>query len=418
MNNKLGDQINMSKESLPSWFGDDFMESFLTESGTKADETKVVNLEIKSRLGVEKTHFSNIYRVKAELNLTKNGETKTVIKYLVIKERSSDKFIRDVVEGGKLVEKEYLMYKEILPLMKKTMNNFYISPKYYDTKLPNIFVLEDLNERGYSMCDRLKGLDFDHSAKFMEALASFHAVSVAIHKQNPIMIMSIGEEYLHTLEESHNDDFVSSWVTKFYKAVETWDGYERYSKMIHDLITTFPDRLHEVFTLRKHLNVLNHGDTWTNNILFKYNPIGEVMDVKLLDYQVCRYASPALDLQYFTWTSIQEDVRIHKIKQLYSIYLKSLNSHLEHLGCEERLTESELQNEIDFTGIFIIYIIIFVLPFILNDPDNIIRLEENDYLFNIKNKENDHITNIFKSKYFVSTVKSMLKELESKGIIK
>lgn len=408
----------MEENIVPSWLDLEFITSVLQEKDKNFGETKVINFEIRSRVGAGNNHFSSIHRIKVEFNIVKKGKKKTEVKYLLIKERNSDKFIRNVVEGGKFVEKEYLMYKEILPLMMKTMKHFNICPKYYPSKFPNIFVLDDLNECGYVMCDRLKQLDFEHSAMFMKSIASFHAVSVAVHKQNPIIIMSVGEEYLQTMEENHSSDFVSCWFTKFYKVVETWQGYERFGRMIRNQLNTFPERLAEVFTPRKNFNVLNHGDTWTNNILFKYNETGNIIDVKLIDYQVCRYASLGLDLQYFTWTSIQDEVRTQRIDELYSIYLQTLNSQLRSLGCEERLTEEQLQNEIDFTGVFVIYVIIFVLPFTLNDPENIIKLEECDYLLNTKNDDKDPLINIYQSKYFESTVKAILCQLESKGIIK
>lgn len=67
------------------------------------------------------------------------------------------------------------------------------------------------------------------------------------------------------------------------------------------------------------LNVLNLGNVWTSNILFKRSET--VVHVRFVDYQMTRYASPALDLLHFIWTSADEDVRENKITELFLIGL-------------------------------------------------------------------------------------------------
>ena len=58
-------------------------------------------------------------------------------------------------------------------------------------------------------------------------------------------------------------------------------------------------------------NVLNHGDFWINNMMFQYDGTATTnpQDIRLVDLQICRFSSQALDLQYFVVTSIQEQVR-------------------------------------------------------------------------------------------------------------
>lgn len=58
------------------------------------------------------------------------------------------------------------------------------------------------------------------------------------------------------------------------------------------------------------INVLNHGDYWINNMMFLYEGEETVnpQDIRLVDLQLVRYSSPALDLQYFMTTSVQQKV--------------------------------------------------------------------------------------------------------------
>lgn len=61
------------------------------------------------------------------------------------------------------------------------------------------------------------------------------------------------------------------------------------------------------------INVLNHGDFWINNMMYKYDDDDDESlrprDIRLVDLQLVRFSSPCLDLQYFITTSAQQEVR-------------------------------------------------------------------------------------------------------------
>lgn len=92
--------------------------------------------------------------------------------------------------------------------------------------------------------------------------------------------------------------------------------------------------------------VVNHGDTWTNNLLFKYDDSGRPVHVTLIDFQVCRYTSPAMDIQYFLFTSVRDDVIDSRVSDLLDAYLGALNKQLEELGSTQRLSRRELEREL------------------------------------------------------------------------
>lgn len=59
----------------------------------------------------------------------------------------------------------------------------------------------------------------------------------------------------------------------------------------------------------------------------------EVIDQKPVDFQVTRYGSPAIDLGYYLFTSVDPNVRETKLDELLTHYLQVLNdttSQLEH----------------------------------------------------------------------------------------
>ncbi|KAG8241074.1 hypothetical protein J6590_095164 [Homalodisca vitripennis] len=112
-------------------------------------------------------------------------------------------------------------------------------------------------------------------------------------------------------------------------------GYESYGDLMLSKVDGIWEYLVKVFKPRKQaVNVLNHGDLWVNNMMFKYNSPETPDAVKLVDFQYPRYPSPAVDLIYYIWSSADGGVRETKYEELLNIYLQILNSTLEELGCQ------------------------------------------------------------------------------------
>lgn len=101
-------------------------------------------------------------------------------------------------------------------------------------------------------------------------------------------------------------------------------------------------------------NVLCHGDLWCNNVMFKYNEdTGKVEDCLLVDYQMCFYNSPMLDLNYFIYTSLQHDLKMNKVDHIIQFYHQELVANLRKLGYSKKPpTLLELQKDFLDVGLF------------------------------------------------------------------
>ncbi|XP_055698648.1 uncharacterized protein LOC129799064 [Phlebotomus papatasi] len=116
--------------------------------------------------------------------------------------------------------------------------------------------------------------------------------------------------------------------------------------------------------------VLNHGDFWINNILFKYDEIGKPIDTIFVDLQMTYYTSPAHDLQYFINTSPQTIVRENQREDLLQVYYQSFAKTLKDLNHNTIPTFDDLLEEIRKREMFGFMTAVFVLPIVLMEEQS------------------------------------------------
>lgn len=87
-----------------------------------------------------------------------------------------------------------------------------------------------------------------------------------------------------------------------------------------------------------HFNTLAHGDMWMNNLLLlRDNQTSMLRNAIFIDFQYSLWTSPAIDLQYFLNTSLQEDVRSNHIDELVTFYHGDLAMHLKRLDYRKHI---------------------------------------------------------------------------------
>lgn len=92
------------------------------------------------------------------------------------------------------------------------------------------------------------------------------------------------------------------------------------------------DEITELFrTEQNALNVLNHGDVWTNNFLFSCDENQNPNDILFIDYQISFWGSPISDIYMNFALAAQPDVKKNEFDNLVSSYYKVLTSSLKKL---------------------------------------------------------------------------------------
>ncbi|XP_054287827.1 uncharacterized protein LOC129003556 [Macrosteles quadrilineatus] len=224
--------------------------------------------------------------------------------------------------------------------------NFYreVAPRLGDhTELPfprsllaadDVIVLQDLRQEGFTMADRRSGMDLDHCLIVMQELGRYHAVSYAMKHLRP--------DEFKKVSSSVKEVFIHKGNTLLIGCIDHCVGMAL--KAAKDQDATVIERLKSylgkgIDSLTPHvipyepLAVICHGDFHSNNILFRYTENNnKPIQAAFVDLQGCRYASPAIDILYFIFSSSSSDVLKNHFVSLVSTYQNSLESHLGNIA--------------------------------------------------------------------------------------
>lgn len=217
-------------------------------------------------------------------------------------------------------------------------NAFPICYKTVDAAPHECLILEDLAVDKYIMVDpRTENLSPDHVHLVMAALGKFHATSFALKQQQPAQFRQLThglDEVFIRLSDVNMGKFINATATNVANIAKSLGNDEIAGKVRE----VYPDNVYDLVyecvrgELAEPYAVICHGDCWNNNTLFKLDADGKPTDVRLLDLQLARYASPVLDLVYYIFCCTQKELRDQFYESFLSVYHSSLAQHLERYG--------------------------------------------------------------------------------------
>lgn len=138
-----------------------------------------------------------------------------------------------------------------------------------EEKYSECLVLEDLIRSGYRHWNRKLEMDTEHIKLVMATYGKFHAVSFALKKKYPDKFQELSgllkqpEEW----QSSTFGGFLKNVVPAIQKAVTGNVVLEKAFQRLTDDLETYFLQLKSEYD---DVSVINHGDCWNNNMLFKY----------------------------------------------------------------------------------------------------------------------------------------------------
>ncbi|BES95776.1 transferase activity, transferring phosphorus-containing groups [Nesidiocoris tenuis] len=309
-----------------------------------ASVRRIDNVVKESALAKGENYLSTISRTSADVWLS-SGEIQKVS--CILKDQHQSPLLKQMsVEAGFFL-REIEMYRDVLPKMKSLMEAIGdrkepIWPECFGYRLYDQIALEDLKNCGYVMADRRKQLDLEHTLFTLRQIAEFHAISCVLHERSQIPVDLFGKIFwARNLDQTKEE--IDGMLFRLVEALEQW-GYEWHEakSRLEEAIPLIWSEVKQFFnSCNNGLTVLNHGDCWTNNFLFRYENSSPV-SMKIVDFQLCHLGTPAHDLHWFFASSVPTRIRKQNFDEILNEYTRILAGNLIKYGYKGDLPTLEV----------------------------------------------------------------------------
>ncbi|XP_004927067.1 uncharacterized protein LOC101737863 [Bombyx mori] len=248
---------------------------------------------------------------------------------------------REAFKSDELFCNEIAFYNKIWPALFEFQNRWGIEepfksvPKCYLAR-DNCVLLKDLKQFGFVMPDRKVGLSVDQTYFVLRHLAHFHALSLAMKGHDPEAFHELWNSRDGISEVffvSENDDYYRNYyheaiqnaIAMVDQELQGTDSKDQYLDRFKEFCSeeTFFKTMVELVEPCEPLGVICHGDCWTNNFLFRYEN-ENIAEMCIVDFQLVRYASPALDLVYIMYLCLERQQRALHLTPLLRYYADQL----------------------------------------------------------------------------------------------
>lgn len=229
---------------------------------------------------------------------------------------------------------------------------------------------------GYVNIDRLKGFDYEGAKMILKDLATFHAVPVALKLKKRQLFQdkikkNIGKPIFGAGPPKSEEDGEarppSSAVQDMWlEVLEKHNQCKLFIPKLKKHVDEFKEKK-SFFDRPKSepFATISHNDMWVNNTMqiFKGD---KMIKNKFVDFQMYSYDSPAQDLLFFIWSSVQLPVIKKYFNDLLKYYHTNFVEVLVELGCDSTpFSYEKFENELKENATHVIFqcFMMFVIIF-------------------------------------------------------
>jgi thiamine kinase-like enzyme len=323
---------------------------------------------------------SSVYRI----TVSNQGQSNFFIKCLPTSEAR-----RTAMQSDVFFRNEAHFYSSVLPEFVKFQEEKCLTSPFHSVATiyhisEDTIVMEYMKTRGYIMLDtRRRSLDVPHIRLVLKELGRFHGLSFAVKDQNPQkfaeMKSSLNETVFTSSATGHfNSILTSGWKAALGIARQTFTKQDM--QIIEAFLGNVWDKMATLATPEEPHAVILHGDAFINNILFHY-PLGETEETPdklcLIDFQMTRYGSPALDLSFFLLRYCTEG-SAQNYRHLLTVYHDALREFVRELGsnADELFPFSALEEEMQKHSAFGMAMALISIPGTMSEANGSVNEED------------------------------------------
>ncbi|XP_065349831.1 uncharacterized protein LOC135945848 [Cloeon dipterum] len=278
--------------------------------------------------------LSNILRVSVRVKV---GQQEVESKFIVKRQPVLEAQQKMTEEFG-VFEHEIGVLEQCLPLLLARRPDLPVVRCYLADAARSVIYMEDLKESGFTSLVRnivdLKDtvLQMPHLEVAMRTLAAFHAASVGVNWLQRFPHIFTEDIFFEKNDGAVMRNCIEQGVRSILRPIAR-HHFQNDAATLEAVEWIASDDFYRTVTaICKHdttnaaVNVLCHGDSWANNMMFKLDPeSGDPLQVKLIDFQISRYAPGNRDLVYCIYMVCTAEFRKQHEKELLQTYWQALS---------------------------------------------------------------------------------------------
>lgn len=404
-----------SSLKIPEHLNSEFFSEALN-NGLNTKDVKILKLDFSLGSAAGDNYLSNIYRVVVTYTLQDSCPKEV---FLIAKCILDAKNPNSVFTEINVFNKENYMYLTILPQLEDILVGVKLVPQcYYAPEIPvPTFVFEDMRAAGFSISDRVNGLNEQHCKVALYKLGQYHAASILLLQKNPSIrdspALQRGIFSSVTLKKERLQQFVKQNLDSFADHISNTQEYENIVEKLRNLDSKkFVERVMEATHLsNEDILVLSHGDMWVNNLMFKYEESNPT-DVVMIDFQGSAFVSLGLDINYFFATSPSPHVLMNKKEELIKkAYFLGLKDTLEKHAFKMIPSLSDIKKEVEKKEIYEMFCSASILPVVSMSKDDSAEMSAE------RVREGKIKPSQFATKRFLEAMKISIKKYDEHGLL-
>ncbi|BFF94524.1 uncharacterized protein DMAD_12131 [Drosophila madeirensis] len=261
------------------------------------------------------------------------------------------------MEKKGLIKKETKLYELLLNELKKFSPHVWCTKCYFTRD--DLFVMQNVEDMGYvALPSGTRFLSEEQLGPILKALATLHASSVAYERERGQTIGVQLREYLKEVSVAPDVEWYTAGLKAVLAVTATHPDVRNDARAQEYISKELPRRLDSVYYMVNpspvHRNVFVHRDAWGANVFYhKERPLEERSI--LVDFQLCRYAPPAMDFHLVSYLNLEPANRKQMIDRLINLYYDTLAEELKTMGVDpsqEQLSRKEFEQSLKDFALF------------------------------------------------------------------
>ncbi|CRK88947.1 CLUMA_CG002639, isoform A [Clunio marinus] len=328
------EQLAVFLQTPPSWLDQSFFEKVIKKHENDPDG-QVIDFKVVPGSQIGDNFASAVFRCSITYKSKYTKEPKVLSTFIKVQPQFPPEMSH--FQNVTLFTNEIEMFSKVLPEIQSLWTSIndkdILCPQliYQSTDPALVLILKDVSGDGFAITQKPPE-DYEVSKRIFRRLAKYHASTFFLANEKKYNF----EHFNFTMiKNPMMHGMFSQIFNAFCENAKAWDGFEKFIPHLENFKKDLIEKTGKVFTANTgefSFNILNHADFHLKNILFKNKSDGSMEDFYIIDYQLCFYGTPAIDLIYALYYFVTPQNRLKYRAELIALYYEEFADSLKKFG--------------------------------------------------------------------------------------